>query len=118
MEEASKPIQRLRRVFSFGRTMGAAQRRRAVEAATANAETLAANRFTAADIVVGYAPGSPTGLGLGPISGPTSQPIGGGCSNAAATKGALAAEESEAERQKIAAGVFRTEPVGSLVRRI
>jgi hypothetical protein len=61
-------------------------RLRAVEAATANAETLAAGRFTAADIVVGYALRLAENIGWRKISDPTSRPIGNACSNAAVTK--------------------------------
>jgi glutathione S-transferase len=45
-------------------------RLRAVEAATANAETLAAGRFTAADIVVGYALRLAENIGLAKDFGP------------------------------------------------
>ena len=56
--------------------------RQAVEAATTTAETLAAGRFTAADIVVGYALRLAENIGLA-----TSRPIGNACSNAAVTRG-------------------------------
>ena len=45
-------------------------RLRAVEAATANAETLCADRFTAADIVIGYALRLASSIGLGRDFGP------------------------------------------------
>jgi glutathione S-transferase len=60
MEGVSKPARRLWRVVSFGRIVG-----EAIEATTANAQTLAANRFTAADIVVGYALWLADRIGLG-----------------------------------------------------
>jgi glutathione S-transferase len=45
-------------------------RLRAVEAATANAETLCAGRFTAADIVIGYALRLADNIGLAKDFGP------------------------------------------------
>jgi glutathione S-transferase len=45
-------------------------RLRAVEAATANAETLCAGRFTAADIVIGYALRLASSIGLAADFGP------------------------------------------------
>jgi glutathione S-transferase len=45
-------------------------RLRAVEAATASAETLAAGRFTAADIVIGYALRLASSIGLAKDFGP------------------------------------------------
>ena len=57
-------------------------RLRAVEAAIAGAETLCAGRFTAADIVIGYALRPPTLLGSPKISGRMSRPIGRDCNSA------------------------------------
>ncbi len=57
-------------------------RLRAVEAATAKAETLCAGRFTAADIVIGYALRLADTIGLARISGRMSRPIGRDCSSA------------------------------------
>ena len=81
-------------------------RLRAVEAATAKAETLAANRFTAADIVVGYALLLADRIGLGKDFGPNVGAYWQRLQQRDGYKSALAAEESEAERQKIAPAVF------------
>ena len=81
-------------------------RLRAVEAATAKAETLAANRFTAADIVVGYALLLADRIGLGKDFGPNVGTYWQRLQQRDGYKSALAAEESEAARQKIAPGVF------------
>ena len=81
-------------------------RLRAVEAATAKAETLAANRFTAADIVVGYALLLADRIGLGKDFGPNVGAYWQRLQQRDGYKSALAAEESEAARQKIAPGVF------------
>jgi len=81
-------------------------RLRAVEAATAKAETLAANRFTAADIVVGYALLLADRIGLGKDFGPNVGAYWQRLQQRDGYKSALAAEESEAERQKIAPGFF------------
>src|SRR5450432_2293057 len=62
-------------------------RLRAVEAATARAETLCADRFTAADIVIGYALRLADNIGLAKISGPTSPPTGSACGRATDTSG-------------------------------
>ena len=81
-------------------------RLRAVEAATTKAETLAANRFTAADIVVGYALLLADRIGLGKDFGPNVGAYWQRLQQRDGYKSALAAEESEAERQKIAPAVF------------
>ena len=81
-------------------------RLRAVEAATAKAETLAANRFTAADIVVGYALLLADRIGLGKDFGPNVGAYWQRLQQRDGYKSALAAEESQAERQKIAPAVF------------
>jgi len=81
-------------------------RLRAVEAATAKAETLAANRFTAADIVIGYALLLADRIGLGKDFGPNVGAYWQRLQQRDGYKSALAAEESEAERQKIAPAVF------------
>jgi len=81
-------------------------RLRAVEAATAGAETLAANRFTAADIVVGYALWLAVRIGLGRDFGPNVAAYWQCLQQRDGYKRALVAEDSEAERQKIAPGVF------------
>ena len=81
-------------------------RLRAVEAATAKGETLAANRFTAADIVVGYALLLADRIGLGKDFGPNVGTYWQRLQQRDGYKSALAAEESEAARQKIAPGVF------------
>ena len=101
MEEVSKPARRLRCLVSFGRIVG-----EAIEAATAHAETLAANRFTAADIVVGYALWLADRIGLGADFGPDVAAYWQRLQQRDGYKRALAAEESEAQRQKVAAGVF------------
>jgi len=81
-------------------------RLRAVEAATAKAETLAANRFTAADIVIGYALLLADRIGLGKDFGPNVGAYWQRLQQRDGYKSALAAEESQAERQKIAPAVF------------
>jgi glutathione S-transferase len=81
-------------------------RLRAVEAATASSETLAASRFTAADIVVGYALWLADRIGLGADFGPNVAAYWQCLQQRDGYKRALVAEDSEAERQKIAPGVF------------
>ncbi len=63
-------------------------RLRAVEAATGRAETLCADRFTAADIVIGYALRLAENIGLAKDfgSGLTSPPTGNDCRRATATR--------------------------------
>ena len=81
-------------------------RLRAVEAATANAETLAANRFTAADIVVGYALRLADRIGLGKDFGPNVGAYWQRLQQRDGYNRALAAEESAGLHQKIAPGAF------------
>jgi len=81
-------------------------RLRAVEAATARTDTLAANRFTAADIVVGYALWLADRIGLGRDFGPNVAAYWQRLQQRESFKRALAAEESASLRQKIAPGGF------------
>jgi glutathione S-transferase len=80
-------------------------RLRAVEAATARAEMLAANRFTAADIVVGYALRLAENIGLAKEFGPNVAAYWQRLQQRDGYKRAVAAEESAAEQQKMAPGV-------------
>ena len=81
-------------------------RLRAVEADTARTDTLAANRFTAADIVVGYALWLADRIGLGRDFGPNVAAYWQRLQQRESFKRALAAEESASLRQKIAPGGF------------
>ena len=80
-------------------------RLRAVEAATAEEKMLAADRFTAADIVVGYALWLAEKIGLAKDFGPNVAAYWRRLQQREGYNRALAAEESEGERQKVA-GVF------------
>jgi len=75
---------------------------RAVEAATANAATLCAGRFTAADIVIGYALKLADSLGLSKEFGPNVAAYYARLQQRDAFKRALAAERAAAEAQGIA----------------
>ena len=77
-------------------------RLRAVEAATANAETLAAGRFTAADIVVGYALRLAENIGLAKEFGPNVAAYWQRLQQRGGYKRAVVAEELAGERQKVA----------------
>ena len=77
-------------------------RLRAVEAATGNAETLAAGRFTAADIVVGYALRLAENIGLAKDFGPNVAAYWQRLQQRDGYKRAVAAEELAGERQKVA----------------
>jgi glutathione S-transferase len=81
-------------------------RLRAVEKATASVEALAAGRFTAADIVVGYALRLAEMIGLGADFGPNVARYWQGLRERDGYRKAIAAEESAADRQNVAAGVF------------
>jgi glutathione S-transferase len=81
-------------------------RLRAVEQATASVEALAAGRFTAADIVVGYALRLAEMIGLGADFGPNVARYWQGLRERDGYRKAVAAEESAADRQNVAAGVF------------
>ena len=81
-------------------------RLRAVEQATASVEALAAGRFTAADIVVGYALRLAEMIGLGADFGPSVARYWQGLRERDGYRKAVAAEESAADRQNVAAGVF------------
>jgi glutathione S-transferase len=76
-------------------------RLRAVEAATANTETLAAGRFTAADIVVGYALRLAENIGLAKDFGPNVAAYWQRLQQRGGYKRAVAAEELAGERQKV-----------------
>ena len=80
-------------------------RLRAVEAAAANAETLAANRFTAADIVVGFALRLAENIGLAKDFGPNVAAYWQRLQQRDGYKRAVAAEESSSEQQKVSPGV-------------
>jgi glutathione S-transferase len=77
-------------------------RLRAVEAATANAETLAAGRFTAADIVVGYALRLAEDIGLAKEFGPNVAAFWQRLQQRDGYKRAVAAEKLAGEQQKVA----------------
>jgi glutathione S-transferase len=81
-------------------------RLRAVEQATATAEALAAGRFTAADIVVGYALRLAEKIGLGADFGPNVAAYWQRLRERDGYRKAIAAEESAAIRQKVDAGAF------------
>jgi glutathione S-transferase len=76
-------------------------RLRAVEAATANAETLCAGRFTAADITVGYALRLADSLGLARDFGPNVTAYWARLQQRDSYKRALAAERLAAQQQGI-----------------
>jgi glutathione S-transferase len=80
-------------------------RLRAVEAATANAELLVANRFTAADIAIGYALRLAEDIGLAKDFGPNTAAYWRRLQQRDGYKSAVAAEESASERQKVAPGI-------------
>jgi glutathione S-transferase len=80
-------------------------RLRAVEAATANAELLVANRFTAADIAIGYALRLADDIGLIKDFGPNTAAYWRRLQQLDGYKKAVAAEESAGERQKVAPGI-------------
>jgi glutathione S-transferase len=77
-------------------------RLRAVETATANAETLAADRFTAADIAVGYALRLAENIGLAKDFGPNVAAYWQRLQHRDGYKRAVAAEELAGEQQKVA----------------
>src|SRR5438270_5086098 len=76
-------------------------RLRAVEAATANAESLCGGRFTAADIVIGYALKLADSLGLSKDFGPNVAAYYARVQQRDGFKRALAAERAAAQRQGI-----------------
>jgi glutathione S-transferase len=78
-------------------------RLRAVEAATANTETLCAGRFTAADIVIGYALKLADSLGLSKDFGPNVAAYYARLQQRDGFKRALAAERTAAKEQGISA---------------
>ena len=73
-------------------------RLRAVEAATANSETLCAGRFTAADIVIGYALRLANSIGLAKDFGPNVRAYWGRLRERDGYKRALAAEQRAGRR--------------------
>jgi glutathione S-transferase len=77
-------------------------RLRAVEAATAKAETLAAGRFTAADIAIGYALRLAENIGLAGDFGPNVAAYWQRLQARDGYKKAVAAEELAGEQQKVA----------------
>jgi glutathione S-transferase len=77
-------------------------RLRAVEAATATAETLCAGRFTAADIVIGYALRLADNIGLAGNFGPNVAAYWQRLQARAGFKRAVAAETLAGEQQKVA----------------
>ncbi len=81
-------------------------RLRAVEQTTASAKTLVAGRFTAADIVIGYALRLAETIGLGADFGPNVAAYWRHLRERDGYRKAIAAEESAAQRQKVIAGVF------------
>ena len=80
-------------------------RLRAVEAATADAKMLAANRFTAADIVVGYALRLAENIGLAKDFGPNAAAYWHRLQQRDGYRRAVAAEELASEQQKVASGI-------------
>ena len=76
-------------------------RLRAVEAATANAETLAADRFTTADIVVGFALRLAEFIGLAKDFGPNVAAYWQRLQQRDGYKRAVSAEELAGEQQKV-----------------
>jgi glutathione S-transferase len=77
-------------------------RLRAVEAAMATAETLVADRFTAADIVIGYALRLAANIGLARDFGPNVSAYWQRLQQRDGYKRAVAAEELAGEQQKVA----------------
>ena len=77
-------------------------RLRAVEAATASAETLCARRFTAADITIGYALRLADSLGLSKDFGPNVRAYWERLQQRDGYKRAVAAERSAAQQQNVA----------------
>jgi glutathione S-transferase len=77
-------------------------RLRAVEAATANAETLCAARFTAADVVIGYALRLASTIGLAKDFGPNVAAYWGRLQQREAYQRALAAEKKAGAEQNVA----------------
>jgi glutathione S-transferase len=77
-------------------------RLRAVEAATANTGVLAAGRFTAADVVVGYALRLAENIGLAKDFGPNVTAYWQRLQQRGGYKRAVAAEEPAGEQQKVA----------------
>src|ERR1700722_7726272 len=77
-------------------------RLRAVETATGNAETLVAGRFTAADIVIGYALRLPENIGLARDFGPNVAAYWQRLQTRDGYKRAVAAEERAGVEQKVA----------------
>ena len=77
-------------------------RLRAVEAATANAETLCAGRFTAADIVIGYALRLASTIGLAKDFGPNVTAYWGRLQQREAYQRAIAAEKKAGAEQNVA----------------
>ena len=80
-------------------------RLRAVEAANADAKMLAANRFTAADIVVGYALRLAENIGLAKDFGPNAAAYWHRLQQRDGYRRAVAAEELASEQQKVASGI-------------
>ena len=85
-------------------------RLKAVERATSSAETLAAGRFTAADIVIGYALRLAEIVGLGAEFGPNVAAYWQRLKQRDGYKRAIAAEDSAAERQNVNTGIFLEAP--------
>ncbi|KYH02808.1 glutathione S-transferase family protein [Bradyrhizobium sp. DOA1] len=77
-------------------------RLRAVEAATANAETLCADRFTAADIVIGYALRLADNIGLSKDFGPNVAAYWARLQQREGFKRAVAAEQAAGKQQNVA----------------
>jgi glutathione S-transferase len=77
-------------------------RLRAVEAATANAETLCAGRFTAADIVIGYALRLAENIGLSKDFGPNVAAYWQRLQQRESYKRAVSAETLAGQQQKVA----------------
>jgi glutathione S-transferase len=75
---------------------------RAVEAATGNAETLVAGRFTAADIVIGYALRLAENIGLAKDFGPNVATYWQRLQTRDGYKRAVVAENQAGEQQKVA----------------
>jgi glutathione S-transferase len=78
---------------------------RAVEAATANAETLCAGRFTAADIAIGYALRLAGTIGLAKEFGPNVRAYWGRLQQRDGYKRAVAAEQKAGVEQGVKARV-------------
>jgi glutathione S-transferase len=77
-------------------------RLRAVEAATANADTLCAGRFTAADIVIGYALRLASNIGLAKDFGPNVAAYWARLQQRDGFKRAVAAEQKAGAEQNVA----------------